>query len=274
MGPMLEGRTAIITGSGRGIGAAAARLFAAEGARVVVNDLDPDPLEGVAANIRSGGGEVVPVVGDVSDPATTEALIAAAVDTWGGIDILINNAGFTWDGVLHKITDEQWQAIIDVHLTSAFRLFRAATPHMRERAKAEITEAGEAPARKIVNVSSTSGTRGNFGQANYSAAKAGLVGLTKTTALEFARFNIQVNAVAFGFIDTRLTFAKDGSEVVRRGDAEITLGIPAQMREAGVERVPMGRPGTPGEAAGVLLFLASPLSNYVSGHCIEVTGAR
>ncbi len=274
MGPMLDGKTAIITGSGRGIGAAAAHLFAAEGARVVINDLDGDPLEEVAADIRHGGGAVAPVVGDVSDPTTTAALIDAAVGTWGGIDILVNNAGFTWDGVIHNMTDEQWQTILDIHLTSAFRLIRAATPYIREQAKAEIAEHGAAQARKIVSVSSTSGTRGNFGQANYSAAKAGIVGLTKTLAIEWGRFNVQANAVAFGFIDTRLTFAKDGSEVVERGDNEITLGIPEQMRNIGIQMVPMGRPGTPEEAAGVLLFLASPLSNYVSGHCIEVTGAR
>jgi 3-oxoacyl-[acyl-carrier protein] reductase len=272
MGPLLEDRIAIITGSGRGIGAATARLFAAEGARVVINDLDGGPLEEIATEIRAAGGEVIPVPGDVSDPATTDALVGAAADTWGGLDILVNNAGFTWDGVIHKMPDEQWQTILDVHLTSAFRLIRAATPHLRETAKAEIEERGEARARKIVNVSSTSGTRGNFGQANYSAAKAGLVGLTKTLAKEWGRFNVQVNAAAFGFIDTRLTFTKDGSEVVRREGEEIALGIPAQMREIGIQLIPMGRPGTPTEAASVLLFLASPLADFVSGHCIEVTG--
>ncbi len=272
MGPMLDGKVAIITGSGRGIGAAAAALFAAEGARVVINDLDPGPLDGAISSIRAAGGDAAAVVGDVADPATTDALIAAAIDTWGGIDILVNNAGFTWDGVVHTMTDAQWQTILDVHLTSAFRLIRAAAPHMREAAKIEIAEQGAAQPRKIVNVSSTSGTRGNFGQANYSAAKAALVGLTKTMAKEWGRFNVQVNAAAFGFIDTRLTHAKDGTETVRRHDVEIELGIPEQMRTIGIQMVPMGRPGTPEEAASVLLFLASGLSNYVSGHCIEVTG--
>jgi 3-oxoacyl-[acyl-carrier protein] reductase len=274
MGPMLDGKSAILTGAGRGIGAAAARLFAAEGARLVINDLDADPLAAVAGEIRAGGGQVATVRGDVADPKTTEALINSAVDNYGGIDILVNNAGFTWDGVVHKMSDEQWGAILDVHLTAAFRLIRAAAPYMREVAKAEMKEHGVARARKIVNVSSTSGTRGNFGQANYAAAKMGLVGLTKTIAKEWGRFNVQVNAAAFGFIETRLTDVKDGTQVVERGGAQIQLGIPEGMREIGVQLIPMERPGTPQEAAGVLLFLASPLSNYVSGHCIEVTGGE
>ncbi len=274
MGPMLEGKSAILTGAGRGIGAAAAKLFAAEGANLVINDLDADPLALVAQEIRAAGGQITTVRGDVADPKTTEALINSAVDNYGGIDILVNNAGFTWDGVVHKMSDAQWGAILDVHLTAAFRLIRAAAPHMREVAKAEMKEHGVARARKIVNVSSTSGTRGNFGQANYAAAKMGLVGLTKTIAKEWGRFNVQVNAAAFGFIETRLTDVKDGTQVVERGDARIQLGIPEGMREFGVQLIPMERPGTPREAAGVLLFLASPLSNYVSGHCLEVTGGE
>lgn len=272
MGPMLDGKVAIVTGAGRGIGAATARLFAQEGARLVLNDLDPGPLDDVIQEIQSKGGQAKPVAGDVSNPKTTEALVKAAIDTWEKLDILVNNAGFTWDGTLHKMSDEQWQTILEVHLTSAFRLIRAATPYMREAAKKEMDEGGKVQPRKIVNVSSTSGTRGNAGQGNYAAAKMGLVGLTKTLAREWGRFNIQVNSAAFGFIETRLTRAKNGKEVVKRGEKEIPMGIPEQMREIAIQLIPMGRPGTPEEAAGVLLFLASPLSNYVSGQVIEVTG--
>jgi 3-oxoacyl-[acyl-carrier protein] reductase len=274
MGPMLDGKVAILTGAGRGIGAATAKMFAAEGARLVINDLDADPLNTVAEEIEESGGKAMTVVGDVSDPTTTSALIQAAVENWDAIDILVNNAGFTWDGVVHKMSDDQWGTILDVHLTAAFRLIRAASPYMREVAKTEMKETGSAEARKIVNVSSTSGTRGNFGQANYAAAKMGLVGLTKTLAREWGRSNVQVNAAAFGFIETRLTDIKDGSEVLEKGQTKIQLGIPEPIREIGIQLIPMERPGTPEEAAAVLLFLASPLSNYVSGQCIEVTGGE
>jgi 3-oxoacyl-[acyl-carrier protein] reductase len=170
------------------------------------------------------------------------------------------------------MTDEQWQAMLDVHLTAPFRIIRAAAPLLRESAKREIAEQGAARPRKIVNVSSTSGTRGNFGQANYAAAKAGIVGLTKALAREWGPFNIQVNCVAFGLIDTRLTRVKESGEKIRRGVQSIDLGIPAAMRDASLKLIPMGRPGTSEEAAGAILFLASPLSNYVSGQVLEVTG--
>jgi 3-oxoacyl-[acyl-carrier protein] reductase len=196
----------------------------------------------------------------------------ATLRLFGGLDILVNNAGFTWDGTLHKMTDEQWQAIINVHLSAPFRIIRAAAPYLRETAKREIAEKGAAAARKIVNISSTSGTRGNFGQANYAAAKAGIIGLTKTLAREWGAFNIQVNCVAFGFIDTRLTQSKAAGERVVRGEAEIALGIPSEIRDKAFAQIPLGRPGTPREAAGAILFLASPLSDYVSGQVLEVAG--
>lgn len=201
-----------------------------------------------------------------------ETLVETALHFFDGIDILVNNAGFTWDGALHKMTDEQWQSILDVHLTAPFRIIRAASSYFRETAKREIATEGRAHARKIVNISSTSGTRGNFGQANYAAAKAGVVGLTKTLAREWGRFNIQVNAVAFGLMDTRLTRSKESGEKLSRGDSVITLGIPADMREHAISQIPLGRPGTPEEAAGVILFFASPLSDYVSGQVLEVSG--
>jgi 3-oxoacyl-[acyl-carrier protein] reductase len=272
MKPLLEGKVAIVTGAARGIGAATASLFAQQGARLVPNDLDPEPLEALAAGIIKEGGEAKAVPGDVTAPELPDALLTTADETWGSVDILVNNAGYAWDGTLHKMSDEQWQAMLDVHLNAAFRLIRASAPYMRERAKAEMAEGSEVRFRKIVNVSSTTGTRGNFGQANYAAAKAGLIGLTKTMAKEWGRFNIQVNCAAFGFIDTRMTAVKDGSEAIKVGEVSVPQGIPEQIRTIGTSLIPMGRPGKPEEAAGVLLFFASPLSNFVSGQVLEATG--
>lgn len=274
MDKMLDGKTAIVTGAGRGIGRATSELLAREGARVVLCDLDAERAEETAAGIRylPEKGEAHVVRGDIIAPDFAPKLVEETLKVFGGMDIIVNNAGFTWDGTLHKMTDAQWQAMLEVHLTAPFRILRAAAPYLRETAKREIAEGGAAQARKVVNISSTSGTRGNFGQANYAAAKAGLIGLTKTLAREWGPLNIQVNAVAFGLIDTRLTRGKEEGEKFRRGNEEVGLGIPAAMREAAIKLIPMGRPGTPEEAAGAILFLASPLSNYVSGQILEVTG--
>ena len=269
---LLEGKIAIITGSGRGIGRATAERFAAEGARVLATDVDDGPVREAVAVIGAGGGKAHALVGDVTARTFPEQLIETTLKLFGGLDILVNNAGFTWDGTVHKMTDEQWQAIIDVHLTAPSRIVRAAAPLLRETAKREIDTQGVARARKIVNVSSTSATRGNFGQTNYAAAKAGVIGFTKALAREWGPFNIQVNCVAFGHIDTRLTAAKETGEKIRRGEMQIQLGVPAGMRDASIKLIPMGRPGTPQEAAGAILFLASPLSDYVSGQVLEVTG--
>jgi len=271
-GKLLEDKVAIITGAGRGIGAATAHIFVEHGARLVINDMDDQPLKRLINEIEANGGEAQGVAGDVTNPDLPERLVNKARETWGGLDIIVNNAGYTWDGTIHKMGDKQWQAMLDVHLTAAFRLIRAAAPVMRARAKEEISETGQAQARKIINISSTTGTRGNFGQVNYAAAKAGLIGLTKTLAKEWGRYNIQVNSAAFGFIDTRLTRSKDESETISRGDSTIQLGIPDEIRNVGTALIPMGRPGTVEEAAGVLLFFASPLSNYVSGQVVEATG--
>ena len=271
-GKLLDGQVAIITGSGRGIGAAAARLFAEHGAKVVVSDRDQEPTDSMVTEIKAAGNEAIGVAGDVTDPAFPEKLMSAAIDAYGKLNILVNNAGYTWDGMLHKMSDEQWQAIMDVHNTAPFRLIRAAAPHMREVAKAELAAGGLKEPRCIVNVSSTSGLHGNIGQINYSTAKMGIVGMTKCIAKEWGAFGIRCNAVAFGFIDTRLTRAKEDGASMKVGDSEVALGIPEGMRERATTGNPLGRPGLAEEGAGGIFFLASPLAGYVSGHCLEVTG--
>ena len=268
---LLEGKVAIITGAGRGIGRACAALLAAHRARVVLSDIDPEPTHEAAETIKGNDGDALAVPGDVTSADFAPRLIKATLG-YGRIDAIVNNAGYTWDGTIHKMTDEQWQAMLDVHLTAPFRIIRAASGYLRETAKREKEEQGRASARKIVNVSSTTGTRGNAGQANYAAGKAGIIGVTKTLAKEWGQFNIQVNAVAFGFIETRLTQAKESGERLTRESAEIALGIPQANREIAFRMIPMGRGGTPEEAAGAVLFFASPLSNYVSGQVLEVTG--
>jgi 3-oxoacyl-[acyl-carrier protein] reductase len=271
---LIDGKVAIITGSGRGIGAAAAKLLAEHGARIVVSDLDEGPAQETASAIRGAGGQAVVLAGDVTDPNFPAAIVQKAVDSFGGLDILVNNAGFTWDGMIHKMTDQQWDAILQVHLTAPFRMVRAAARVMRERAKTEMEQHGQAQVRKIVNVSSISATYGNVGQLNYAAGKAGIVGMTKVIAREWGRFNIYANAVSFGWIETRLTADKAAGETIKVGDEEIALGIPQTGLETRKQMIALGRPGTPEEAAGPILFLCSPLSNYVTGHVLMVTGGR
>ncbi len=268
---LLEGKSAIVTGSGRGIGRAIAALFAEHGAHVVVNDLEGDIAEDVVSSINSAGGNATTCIGSVTDPEFPEKIVRTAVESFGKLDIIVNNAGYTWDAVIQNMTDEMWHAMIDVHLTAPFRIIRAATPYMREVAKQEMAQ-GKRVHRKIINVSSTSGVAGNAGQSNYSAGKMGIVGVTKTLAKEWGRFSVNVNAVAYGFIETRLTAAKEKQQPVQVGENEVQLGIPEQMRQAAVQFIPLGRAGTPEEAAGPVLFLASPLSDYVTGHVLLVTG--
>jgi 3-oxoacyl-[acyl-carrier protein] reductase len=270
---MFQNQVAIVTGAGRGIGAAAARQFAHYGASVVVNDLNAEPAEEVVAEIKASGGEALAVAGSVTDMEFPDKLMKATMDAYGKINILVNNAGFTWDGMLHKMTDEQWQAIIDVHATAPFRMIRAAAPYMRDAAKAEMDARGEREPRCIVNVSSTSGLHGNIGQGNYATGKMGIVGLTKTVAKEWGYFGIRCNTVAFGFIDTRLTQAKEKGESIEVDGKEVALGIPEKLlRPERLALIPLGRPATPEEAAGGILLMASPMAAYITGHTLEVTG--
>ena len=249
---LLDGKAAIVTGSARGIGRATAELFAGEGAKVLINDLDADVAEQAAGEID---GETAVHAGDLTKPDAADKLVAAAVDAFGAVDIVVNNAGYTWDGVAHKMTDEQFQAMLDIHTIVPFRVARALAPHWREAAKAERDE-GKEVFRKLINVSSTSGTMGNAGQVNYSAAKMAVVGLTKTLAKEWGQFKINVNAVAFGFVETRLTAAKEeGGEMTAPSGEKIELGIPEQMRAMASAIIPLGRPATPEEASGPVLFL-------------------
>ncbi len=270
---LLDGKSAIITGSARGIGRATAELFAREGARVLVNDLDGHVAEEAAKEID---GETTVFAGDLTQPGACDNLVQAGIDAFGSIDAVVNNAGYTWDGVLHKMSDEQFQAMLDIHTVVPFRVLRALAPSWREAAKSEKAE-GKQVFRKIVNVSSISGTMGNAGQVNYSAAKAGVTGLTKTVAKEWGQFNINCNAVAFGFVETRLTQAKEkGETMTAAGESgeKVELGIPEQMRSMASMMIPLGRPAQPEEAAGPVLFLCSDLANYIHGQVINVTGGQ
>jgi 3-oxoacyl-[acyl-carrier protein] reductase len=265
---VLDEKVAIVTGSARGIGRATAQLLAAHGAKVVVNDLDADVAREAAAEID---GQTTVHGGDLTRDGEPERLVETAVEAFDRIDIIVNNAGYTLDAPLHKLSDEWFQKMLDIHLVVPFRVIRAAAPHLREPAKAE-RERGEEVFRKVVNVSSTSGLFGNAGQANYAAGKAGIVGLTKTLAKEWGQFKVNVNAVAFGFVDTRLTSSKDGSNVAEIGGQRVQLGIPDQLRSMAASLIPIGRPATPEEAAGGVFFLCSPWSNYVHGQVLNVTG--
>ena len=268
---VLDGKVAIVTGSARGIGRATAALLAEHGARVLVTDLDEDVAREAAEGIA---GETAVFGGDLTMDGVPEAVVQRAVDAFGQLDIVVNNAGYTWDGMAHKMGDDQFRAMLEIHTVVPFRLLRAAAPYLREAGKAD-KEAGREVFRKVVNVTSISGTQGNLGQANYSAAKAGLVGLTKTLAREWGPFKVNVNAVAFGFVETRLTAASDeGGEAFVKDGVEIPLGIPERMRQMAPRIIPLGRAATPEDAAGPIFFLCSPWSNFVHGQVLTASGGQ
>ena len=268
----LEGRTALVTGAGRGIGSSIAQKLASHGARVVVNDLNDDPAQETIELIKSAGGEAVACTGSVTEADFADRFIKTAVDEFGSVDIIINNAGYTWDSVVQKMTDEMWNAIIDVHLTAPFRILRAAAGQIREQAKAD-AEAGNEVFRKVVNISSIAGTGGNAGQINYAAAKSGIIGMTRTMAKEWGRYKVNVNAVAFGPIRTRLTegSAKGDSTIDIEGK-EIRVGLNPDLIEQMETSIPLGRVGSPEEAAGAVYLFCAPESNYITGQYVICGG--
>jgi len=267
---ILDDKVAIVTGSARGIGRATAEILSEHGAKVVINDLDKDVAEETSNEIK---GETVVYAGDLTDPNAPKELVDTAINAWGRLDIIVNNAGYTLDAPIHKMSDDWFQKMLDIHVVAPFRIIREAAPYLREPAKKE-KEEGVEVFRKIVNVSSVSGTMGNAGQANYSAGKSAVVGLTKTVAKEWGQFKINVNAVAFGYIETRLTASKEESNTMEIDGEKVQLGIPDQMRGMAAMVIPMGRPGTPEEAAGGVFFLCSPWSNYVHGQVLNITGGQ
>ena len=268
----LAGKVAIVSGSGRGIGRAVALKLAGEGAAVVVNDLTEAPAAETVAAIEAAGGKAIACVGSVTEDGFAERFVQTALDTFGGLHIIVNNAGYTRDGVIQKQTDEQFQSMLDVHVVAPFRILRAASEHFRMASKREAAE-GREVIRKVVNISSMAGTHGNAGQVNYSAAKSALIGMTKTLSKEWGRFKVCVNCVAFGFIETRLTRPNDDPATRIEIEGQIIqAGVPAAMLGALKTMVPLGRAGTPEEAAGGVYLFCSPESDYISGEIVVVGG--
>lgn len=271
MSRKLEGKIALVTGAGRGIGRAITLKLASEGARLVVNDLDAAPAEECIEAVRRAGGDAVACLGSVTAPDFADRFIGTAVENFRGLDIIVNNAGYTWDSVIQKMTDEQWYAMIDCHLTAPFRILRAAQPVIRGLSKAE-TAAGRRVVRKVVNVSSMAGLFGNAGQVNYSAGKAGIVGVTMALAKEWGRVNTTVNCVAYGLIGTRLTSGVAGESSASIEGRDIKLGVNPDLLRMMEKTIPLGRGGTPEEAAGAVYLFCIPESDYVSGQTLMCSG--
>jgi len=272
MSRKLEGKVALVTGSGRGIGRAIALKLAGEGARVVVNDLDAAPAEEVVQAVRALGGEAVACIGSVTAPDFAERFVGTAVEHFKGLDIIVNNAGYTWDNIIQKMSDEQWYAMMDVHLTAPFRILRAAQPVIRALAKRD-ADAGRHTVRKVVNISSMAGLFGNAGQANYSTAKAGIEGLTRTLAKEWGRMNTTVNCVAYGLIRTRLTVAtNDANATASIEGRDIKVGVNPDLMAAMERMIPLGHGGSAEEAAGAVYLFCIPESDYVSGQTLMCSG--
>ena len=268
----LDSKVAIVSGSGRGIGREIALKLASDGASVVVNDLDAEPAKETAAAIEALGGQAVTCVGSVTEAGFADRFVQTAEEAFGGLDLIVNNAGYTWDSVIQKMTDEQWDAILDLHLKAPFQILRAAQPVISQAVKAA-QQAGEpVPCRKVVNISSVAGLGGNVGQSNYAAAKAGIVGLTKTLAKEWGRYNVTVNCVAYGFILTRLTEVAAGGATLEVDGRELKVGVNPEFLEQAKTLIPLGRPGTPTEAAGAAYLFCQPESDYVSGEVLLCGG--
>ena len=266
----LSGKTAIVTGGGRGIGKAIVQRLVSAGANVLVGDLDQEALQTMKASVRNSE-RVAILSGDLMEPDVPQQIVNAALQAFDSIDIIVNCAGFSWDSVIQKTTDEQFQAMLNIHIMAPFRLLRAASDYLRETAKQEIAS-GHRVMRKVVNITSISGTDGNPGQAGYAAGKAGVIGLTKTLAKEWGRYNINVNAVGFGLIETRMTQPLKSAGEVNVGGKEIPIGIQPAVLESMVVECPLGRLGTPKEAADAVLFFCSSLSDYVTGEVLICSG--
>jgi 3-oxoacyl-[acyl-carrier protein] reductase len=270
----LANQAAVVTGAGRGIGRAIAQILVQADASVLLTDIDEPALKEAknALEAAAPGAKLSIIAGDVTAPSFPEMVIAQVLKDFGSVDIIVNNAGYTWDSVIQKTADEQFQAMLDIHVVAPFRILRAAAPWLRETAKRE-AEAGKTVMRKVVNITSISGLGGNAGQSGYSSGKAAVVGLTKTIAKEWGRYNVAVNAVAFGIIDTRLTRPLENAETnIAIGDRQVHVGMQAQVREQVERAIPLGRIGTPHDAAKTILFFCSPLSDYVTGEVLVCGG--
>jgi 3-oxoacyl-[acyl-carrier protein] reductase len=268
----LSNKSAIVTGAGRGIGLAIAQNLAAADASVLLVDIDESTLESAKKMLSHSAGKIATLTGDLTAPGFAETAMEKLVQSFGSVDIVVNNAGYTWDNVIQKTTDEQFQAMLDIHVVAPFRILRAASSWIRDRAKKE-SEAGNRVTRKIVNITSISGLDGNPGQAGYGSGKAAVVGLTKTLAKEWGRYNVTVNAVGFGLIDTRLIKPLDDAETnIAIGERQVHVGMQAQVREQATRMIPLGRLGTPEDAANAVFFFCSPLSDYVTGEVLVCSG--
>jgi 3-oxoacyl-[acyl-carrier protein] reductase len=268
----LRGRTALVTGAGRGIGRAIASKLAVAGCAVLLADVDEAALSETRQLIASSDGTADVFAANLTETGVPARLVEFTIERFGGLNILVNNAGYTWDNVIQKTTDEQFQAMLDIHLVTPFRVLRAAADFIRASAKRE-KEEGRTVVRKVVNVTSISGTDGNPGQAGYSSGKAGVVGLTKTLAKEWGRYNVTVNAVGFGLIETRLIKPiRDPDTDVSVGERHVRVGMEPAVRDAALERIPLGRLGTPEDAANAVFFFCSPLSDYVTGEILICGG--
>lgn len=267
----LAGKCALVTGAGRGIGAATAAKLTAAGARVMVNDLDAAEARSVADSLDGAKAFAC----DLTRKDAGDRCIQAALAEFGRLDIVVNNAGYIWNNAIHRSSDEQWHAMLDIHATAQFRLLRAygqwlrSTPNSSAGAATDVIR----PARKVVNVSSVSGTMGAATQVGYAAAKAAVVGITKSLAKEWGRYNVTVNAVAFGLIDTRLTSAYEGTPntAMIQGEAR-RVGLTAEQREMARQASPLGRLGSPEDAANSIYLLCIPESDWITGEVLTASG--
>ncbi|WP_020673081.1 SDR family NAD(P)-dependent oxidoreductase [Amycolatopsis nigrescens] len=272
----LEGRVALVTGSSRGIGRAVALKLSSAGARVVVNGTDTAAVKETIASVEAGGGVAVSCVGDITQDGFPQRFVDTAVEAFGGVDIVVNNAGFAWDSVIQKMSDQQWHRVLDVHLGAPFRILRAAQPVISAAAKGEIRDHGIARCRKVVNVSALAGVTGNAGQINYAAAKAGLAGLTRTLCKEWGRYNVTVNTVAFGLVVTRASRPMDHADnkvpTMDAAGKPLPTGVNPELLATLRANIPLGRMGTVEEAAGAVYLFCSPESDYISGETVNCGG--